>query len=548
MMQYATPGVYIKERNAFTNSVVAVPTAVPAFIGYTEKALNGNSPLRNIPTRISSLSEFVTFFGGAPRIQFAIKSKPNLDYDLRVETQTQYLLYNSMRLYYANGGGTCYVVSVGDYNNGVNLRDLNDSENNSGLNTLLTEQEPTLICSPDAVLLPKAECLSFYQDVLKHCGYTMKSRFGIFDVYDGDQKRSFDKVDVITTFREGIGNNFLNFGAAYYPWLNTTIVTSAEINYKNISNTNDLIKILTSEAEQNYLQIAPAYEEAVDVVEPAAGDDKAKADDKVKKATTAPLSKNLKNYDERSVRLFEAAKFEIDKLRDNNADTLVLDNTLRTISPLYKSILNSVKEAINVLPAAAAMAGIYTLVDNTAGVHKAPANISMYGVTSPTIPITAENQEDLNLPINGKAINAIRTFIGKGILVWGARTLDGNSQDWRYINVRRTMIMLEQSIKSAVENYVFDPNTAQTWVKIRTSIENFLTLAWRSGALVGNTTGDAFEVHIGLGVTMTPQDILEGLLRVLVRVAVSRPAEFIEITFEQKLQETGGFVTEPMGV
>jgi len=66
--------------------------------------------------------------------------------------------------------------------------------------------------------------------------------------------------------------------------------------------------------------------------------------------------------------------------------------------------------------------------------------------------------------------------------------------------------------------------------------------------LVGNTTGDAFEVHVGLGITMTPQDILEGLLRVLVRVAVSRPAEFIEITFEQKLQETGGFVTEPMGV
>lgn len=388
--------------------------------------------------------------------------------------------------------------------------------------------------------------MSFYQDVLKHCGYTMKSRFGIFDVYDGDQKRSFDKVDVITTFREGVGNNFLNFGAAYYPWLNTTIVTSSEISYKNVSNTPELIKILTAEAEQNYLQIATAFEDVAEAPE-GAPDEKAKPDDKVKKVTT-PASRNLKNYDERSIRLFEAAKFEIDKLKDNSADTLVLDNTLRTISPLYKTILNSIKEAINILPAAAAMAGIYTLVDNTSGVHKAPANISMYGVTSPTIPITAENQEDLNLPINGKAINAIRTFIGKGILVWGARTLDGNSQDWRYINVRRTMIMLEQSIKSAVENYVFDPNTAQTWVKIRTSIENFLTLAWRSGALVGNTTGDAFEVHVGLGITMTPQDILEGLLRVLVRVAVSRPAEFIEITFEQKLQETGGFVTEPMGV
>ena len=159
--------------------------------------------------------------------------------------------------------------------------------------------------------------LPYHQDVLKHCGYTMKSRFGIFDVYDGDQKRSFDKVDVITTFREGVGNNFLNFGAAYYPWLNTTIVTSSEISYKNVSNTTELIKILTAEAEQNYLQIATAFEDTPEVAE-GTPDDKAKPDDKVKKATTSPASRNLKNYDERSVRLFEAAKYEIDKLKDTS--------------------------------------------------------------------------------------------------------------------------------------------------------------------------------------------------------------------------------------
>lgn len=543
-MQYATPGVYIKERNAFTNSVVAVPTAVPAFIGYTEKAVNGTTSLKNVPTRITSLAEYVTVFGGPPRIQFNIKGKSNLDFDLKVEKQTQYLLFNSIRLFFANGGGTCYIVSIGDYKNGVNAKDFNDTENGGGLHTLLAEQEPTLICAPDAVLLPKADCMTFYQEVLKHCGYTMKSRFGLFDVYDGDQPRSYDKADIITNFREGVGNNFLNYGASYYPWLNTTIVTGSEISFKNISNIPDLVKLLTAEAEQIYLQAVSAEDEVAEAE--TGGDDKAKGDDKAIKAP-APSVKPAKVYDERSMRLFEAVKFEIEKLKDTAAESLVVDNTLKTISPLYKSILAAIKDKVNVLPAAAAMAGIYTMVDNSIGVHKAPANVSLIAVTSPTVSITADNQADLNLPINGKAVNAIRTFIGKGILVWGARTLDGNSQDWRYINVRRTMIMLEQSIKNAVENYVFDPNTAQTWVKIRTSIENFLTLAWRTGALVGDTTADAFEVHVGLGVTMTPQDILEGLLRVLVRVAVSRPAEFIEITFEQKLQETGGFVTEPMG-
>ena len=129
--------------------------------------------------------------------------------------------------------------------------------------------------------------------------------------------------------------------------------------------------------------------------------------------------------------------------------------------------------------------------------------------------------------------------MGKGTLIWGARTLDGNSQDWRYINVRRTMIMIEQSVKYAVENYVFEPNTQQTWIKVKATIDNFLTNLWRDGALVGPSPSSAFNVSLGLGVTMTPVDILDGIMRVSVKVAISRPAEFIEITFEQKMQEAG---------
>ena len=95
------------------------------------------------------------------------------------------------------------------------------------------------------------------------------------------------------------------------------------------------------------------------------------------------------------------------------------------------------------------MAGIYAMVDNTRGVWKAPANVSLNYVNSPTETISDLEQEDLNMPMNGKAINAIRTFPGEGIKVWGARTLDGNSQDWRYINVRRTMLFIEESVKNA---------------------------------------------------------------------------------------------------
>jgi hypothetical protein len=193
------------------------------------------------------------------------------------------------------------------------------------------------------------------------------------------------------------------------------------------------------------------------------------------------------------------------------------------------------REVLYVLPPAGAMAGIYALVDNTVGVFKAPANGSVSSVTSPTVNINAEEQEDLNLPLSGKAINAIRPFVGKGTLVWGARTLDGNSGDWRYINVRRTMIMLEQSIKFACEPYVFRPNDTNTWLAVRTMCSNFLRSQWQMGALVGSSEAEAFEVECGLGTTMTPQDVLDGYMRVSIKVAISRPAEFIVITFQQKM-------------
>ena len=178
------------------------------------------------------------------------------------------------------------------------------------------------------------------------------------------------------------------------------------------------------------------------------------------------------------------------------------------------------------------------MVDNTRGVWKAPANVSINSVISPAVNITHDDQEDLNVPLSGKAINAIRLFVGEGVKVWGARTLDGNSLDWRYINVRRTMIMLEQSVQNATRAYVFDPNVASTWINIKSMIQNFLNGIWKRGGLAGAAPEDAFSVHVGLGDTMTPEDILEGILRVTVLVAIVRPAEFIEITFQQQMQKS----------
>ncbi|MCC6459604.1 MAG: phage tail sheath family protein [Saprospiraceae bacterium] len=535
MSQYATPGVYVKERNAFGSTVVAVPTAVPAFIGYTEKAMRGRNSLLHKPTRITSLAEYVALFGGAPNTTFNIKAKGADDFELRVDKNTKYNLFRSVQLFYANGGGTCYVIAVGNYNAPMNAKDFNMPEINGGLAALAAETEPTIICIPDATLLERGDCYGLYQEVLRHCGQT-KTTFAVLDVYDGYKERTFDENDVVTQFRNGVGSNFLAFGAGYYPWVKTTVVSGAEVSYKNISNANDLVKILVREAEATFLGTAS---EAPAEAPAAPGPDDKPGDDKGKKPAAPPASR-ASNVDPKMLEKFEQVKSEIEKLKNPSADASAVDQTLKALSPAYKQILVSMREEMNLMPPSAMLAGIYSLVDNTVGVYKAPANISLSGVVAPAVNITHQGQEDLNMPINGKAVNAIRGFVGKGVVVWGARTLDGNSQDWKYINVRRSMTMLEQSIKAACEAYVFEPNDSKTWLKVRSSIVNFLTTQWKNGVLVGSTTGDAYNVDLGLGLTMTPEDVLDGIMRVNVKVAISRPAEFIELNFEQKMMASGG--------
>ena len=124
-------------------------------------------------------------------------------------------------------------------------------------------------------------------------------------------------------------------------------------------------------------------------------------------------------------------------------------------------------------------------------------------------------------------------------MIWGARTLDGNSQDWRYVAVRRTMIFLEQSVKLAARQYVFAPNTANTWAAVKGMISSFLTDIWKQGGLQGAKPDDAFQVMVGLGSTMTADDLLNGYMRITVQVALVRPAEFIVISFQQQMAKSG---------
>jgi phage tail sheath protein FI len=520
-----TPGVFITEINAFPNSVVQVATAIPAFIGYTPQphpVYKGRSCART-PIKIQSFGEFLMCFGvqttpshgGVPGIapdgqQYAplYHATPakqgsagditlsGQHYDLEPDPSSIYYLYSSLKLYFQNGGGACYVISIGSYgpasgkpkakdealiNPNVRYEDLK-----VGLDVLQTEPEPTIIVIPDAVLLSRGEHAALMQDVLRQCG-AMRSRIGILDVPGGDAPDPASWMsDDIVPFRTGIGTEFLSYGAAYYPFLRTTLVSEDQISMANLGGPSVLAGLLPE---------APA--------EPV----------KTLLATAAnPPATNA----------LTPAQF---------------DDALRLASKSYSALVQGVLGKINTLPPSAAMAGIYAATDASRGVWTAPASVGITSAIGVTLDISDVAQSNLNMDAtSGKSINAIRFFPGKGVMPWGARTLDGNSNEWRYISVRRTLIMIEQSLQLATQAYVFEPNTENTWVTIASMANSFLDNLWRQGALVGAKPEEAFSVSIGLGRTMTAQDILDGSLRLMVLVAVLRPAEFIAVQIHQKMQ------------
>ncbi len=545
-----TPGVYIVEKTAFPNSVVEVATAVPAFIGYTQKADNMGTSLANKPWPITSMDDYHKYFGIGPVPKFSLDplekpkgpKKPKDKDENAVDQDTQsggkifsydgknyrltqetrkYLLYYSMLLFYKNGGGPCYVVSVGSYED-----EIDGAKMQEGIEALVKEQEPTMVVMPEAVRLKLDNCISLQQAALAHCGGVMKNRVAILDVYNGFLDRQ-TIPDCIADFRDKLGTNNLDYAAAYYPWLKTTIVQDNDLSYENIDE-GSLAKLQQCLMDELGIDPKALAEKDSDT----AADKMLKAKKAQQKETIGNITKDWTKADSKTKPGTKMMKEEIE------VNKAMLNKSLVAMSPFFNALLLEIKNQLNLLPPSAAMAGIYTMVDNSRGVWKAPANVSLSAVASPSVNITHDEQEDLNVTPMGKSINAIRTFIGEGTLVWGARTLDGNSLDWRYISVRRTLNMLEESIKLAAKAYVFEDNVATTWTTIRSMINNFLTGIWKRGGLAGSTPKEAFNVFVGLGETMTPEDILEGILRVTVLVAVTRPAEFIEITFQQQMQKS----------
>lgn len=543
MAPYKTPGVYVEEIPKLPPSVAEVSTAVPAFIGYTEKAPPGSL------ARISTFLEYKELFGGPRKATFTVTTADDSPTSVtRAADGPPYLLYYAVSHYFKNGGGPCYVVSAGTYSSAP----LDANALDAALKRLEQEDEPTLLVQTDAVGLKSGEYYAQCKAALSQC-FRLQDRFAIFDVKE-DVEAGQKSTDVL---RNNIGMEYLSYGAAYHPYLQSLLsyeyddtgVTVLPPGPWTREIAADTIRVkYAGSSVHPAVKIVQATEEAplgfgvsggvLTITLPAGADEApiaAKGSDVVTAFATWKGANQAQGFD---VLVAGAGTAALSAGTTEIAVGETLASIEKTKTALYNRVKARLKDERVVLPPSAAIAGIYASVDRDRGVWKAPANVSVSSVVGPVLRITSEDQEALNVdPTAGKSINAIRTFAGKGTLVWGARTLAGNDNEWRYVPVRRLFIMIEESAKKATGFAVFEPNDMTTWLKVKGMIESFLYGLWERGALAGPTPAAAYFVNVGLGKTMTTQDILEGRMIVEIGVAAVRPAEFIILRFSHKLQE-----------
>src|SRR5690606_2204073 len=220
------PGVYVQEVPTLPPGVAEVNSAVPAFIGYTLTTKFNDQDLKYQPIKVQSMLEYVRFFGESSPFTIEGVTADLTQTANEATVSNHFYLYDSLQLYFLNGGGPCYIVSIGTYAESSD----SDEPYIKGLDTLDLHDEPTLYLFPDAVLLPDDSLAKVQQVSLRKCGELM-DRFSILDVKRNTSKTS--TLEAVANFRNKIGMGNLNYGAAYTPWLSTTLgktITVASIN------------------------------------------------------------------------------------------------------------------------------------------------------------------------------------------------------------------------------------------------------------------------------------------------------------------------------
>lgn len=503
MPEYLAPGVYMEEIEIGAKPVEGVSTSTVAFLGKTER---GSTK----PRLITSFSDYVRYYGGY------------LD--------DSYLTY-AVNGFFTNGGQRCYMVRI-----------LGKASLDSSLKLKGGENE---------VLVVKAAGSGVWGNniYVKIADATFKDKnnslFKIIIKYfrDPPTKDTDVKDETVATAEEVFDNVSPDSSdGAYY--------------VKMVNGLSNLVVLLNTDKEGRPSN-TPSYSKLtlgkdggpIDLsAYKGVGNDYKKdvyfAKDNLVETHYQGLAE-LQKIDEISIvcapdenqitGLRDELKSHCENLKDRFA---ILQASMTDAANMEKidygaeskyaafyfpwiAILDPTANTPKLIPPGGHIAGIYARSDTNRGVHKAPANEVVRGILSLQVQIDKGQQGVLN----PRGVNVIRSFTGRGPLVWGARTTTIDPL-WKYVNVRRLFIFLEKSIERATQWVVFEPNNERLWARVKATITQFLTDVWRSGALMGTTAEEAFFVKCDRS-TMTQNDIDNGRLIVLIGVAPTKPAEFV---------------------
>ena len=562
MAEYFSPGVYVEEYDNSPRSIEGVGTSTAGFVGLAEKG-----PVEGAPSLVTSYKSFTSQFGGYLS-EFAYG-------------EYRYLAA-SVEQFFQNGGTRCYVARVVP-------SDAKCAEAESGILTVRAKN-PGKWGNRVQVVVSGARNKKLQIIEKTEAGYKAKSTEGFREgdvlEFEGNFYKIVTIMDGILTFSDELPDKAID--KAMVPKSVLQLVSfDMSVRYADqIENYADLSLNITSPryigsrlalSELVDIEIKPV-EEAADPVALILDNDGAAGSflldggtdgnvDKVNAGTfigidngpgkrtgiqaflensnvammavpgvTIPevmvaLIAHCENLHSRFA-VLDMPK-DLYKTKDLIDYRSMVDSTYAAMYHPWIQVFDRAANKASFIPPSGAVMGVYSRTDIARGVHKAPANETVQ-CTGLSVNYTKAEQDILN----PEGINLIRALPGQGIRVWGARTASSNSS-FKYVNVRRLFIFVEESIKANTNWVVFEPNDATLWQRVALTVSSFLDTLWRNGMLAGGSASESYFVEIGPS-TMSRDDIMNGRLICNIGIAPSRPAEFVIFRVTQHTAEAGG--------
>lgn len=569
MAEYLSPGVYVEEFDSGAVPMASVSTSIAGFIGVTEKG-----PHKGAPVLITNYANFRRIFGG------------NLSENEFGEYR--YLSY-AVNQFFTNGGSKCYIKRVVP----ANATFAHNTEDDTTAPFVIYAKNPgmwgnkiTLTIAPSSKAKTQIlEIILATNDVK----YRVKNASGFVTgdivAFDDQVTKTYNRITSvdgnILTFEEKFDESAVDTNLIPKKVLSTCEVdieikyeamierfetcsfnidspnfitqklTKSEIIAADAKPSNEIIspyKLISGNEEGEFLiSLFDGSNGSMDALSSVdfVGEDNGPGE---RTGIQAFIDNNevsvlaVPGVIDPQVQLTLVAHCEnmgnrfaiLDVPRDKKTvDDVVshrnfFDSDFAAMYHPWVKVLDPLTKNTIAIPPSGSVAGIYARTDNTRGVHKAPANEIVSACVGLDCNYTTGEQDLLN----PKGVNLIRSFPGQGIRVWGARTVSSNAL-WKYVNVRRLFIYIEESIRTSTNWVVFEPNDQLLWLRVRRTIEIFLGDVWRTGALAGSTEDEAFFVDIGPN-TMTQGDIDAGRLICVIGVAPVKPAEFVIFRITQK--------------